>query len=104
MMEEPNPAGGNPTKLYRAVRVRPHGESATGDNPLKPQMTTQTHGGTLPLRRQSVPRQFERWSVFSGKIEPVPAVYVENSDEERIEDEVNATMDPSQWDDPVQTM
>ena len=93
VLEKPTPSGGNPTKLYRAIRVRACGESALGGQPLKnPGDDSNSQGDTSSQRKQCPPVN------FSAGASSEAAGTVSHNPRARSVDETNGTIDQTQWD------
>ena len=100
ILEKPNPAGGDPIKLYRSLQSSPRGEIISGGQvPLKSVDDSSSRGDTNSLEPECPPVDLSAGasSEDGETLSPSPRA--------RTEDEINVGLDQDQWnDDPVQTM
>ena len=102
--EEHNPAGGSPTKFYRALRVRAQGESIEGGQQgQNPVGNSRRWGDTKPSAEKCPPSVLSTGAASQKNSNPSPHIRARGEDE-RTQDEVNATINQRDWDDPVQPM
>ena len=93
VMQKPSPKG-SPIKLYRAIRVRPRGESVEGGRGSQiPVDTSKTEGDTSTPSESCPPSVLSPGALSEGK--GTESLYVR---EARTLDETNGTIDQTQWD------